>query len=219
MKKKIALLLTVAMVTMTMLAGCGSTSENPAGEGSDAGSTANKVSGETVTVSEMLEHVLADNGGTMYIIAKGTAEQYTLEALENNEDVSFAITYVTAYDGSKLETHKSENSFYFWNDDNKKHTYDSFVSSIYERVDNEASNVSLSLSTYGDNDLPEEVLKGESINSDADVYFYETMYHVTDGKGNSFMVFYNNNGGYNKYTLIKDTDWSKDKTVVLDTDL
>lgn len=221
MKKKIALLLTVALATMSLLAGCGNKTGNPAGEGSDAGSVANKPSGETVTVSEMLEHMMEENGGTVYMFENQTSGGHTIEQYKDDTVSKFMLTTLYAYNGDTLVKYKTNVDF--WNA--YRDSYDEILASAIAESATEETDIALMLQfPESDGDKGAEGLyeprkdTNGSVNGLYKARFGKDFCHMEDNIGESYMVFKHADGD-NTYTIIKDTEWSKDKTVVPDTDL
>ncbi len=233
MKKKIELLLVVATMAMSILAGCGKTSSNltgsTAGEGS--GTAKDTGNGGTITVSEMLDNVLEENGGHVYIYEDEVSGR-TFDDIISNPDYGTANANIYRYDGTNIGFLSCE---YDYDASGIKNmgkevgsTGDAYFASVTRETNTLKETADKKSTVY---DKYQEYVKYDdeklqpasvTVNDEGlcalsdDIVFHDDFYHIENG-GISYMVFHEikgTSGKSNGYIFIEDTDYTKDKTVV-----
>lgn len=198
MKRRIATLLTLTISITMLLSGCGSTESKS----------------DTMTVSEMLETVLKDNGGEVYIY-KGDTQHDNVLGKDMDVDV-----YV--YDGEEI-TGCEDERYYAGELQLWECNYDlgDIVNDKinFEKDENKKLVLGLNLETdETGNDVHIEAIKTES---ESDKYFFGTFSRI-EVYDATFMCFatrvvpQDGTNPYTLYTVIKDTESTKDKTIVCD---
>ncbi len=199
-KRFITLGLVVTMV-VGVLGGCGSSGS----------------SGKTMTVSEMLETVIEDNGGEVYL--------YEVESGGDNKDKTFGkdmkVSDVYAYDGNNIE----RMSLGYGNIIKLKDVANHDVS--YEERQNKREILGLDLETdETGNDVYIEAIKiddNDGWGKEYDVMYFGGFSRI-EIYDTTFMCFATNFTDYSyanpytttQYVLIEDTESTKDKTIVWD---
>jgi len=214
MKKKLLVLLMATTMMASLLAGCGSKDATP------------------ITVSEMLDKVLEENGGSIYIYTSSISGHSFDELISTTEYTVALKPTVYKYDGTNICTLSA--SLKGGSRQDKGHFESATVkgNTLDEGSDELVKNFDKNIDSMHDDDKPQassltidsdgvEILPSEAANGSDRIAFYDDFYHI-ENRGISYMVFHAPAGNpptSNVYIFIKDTDYTIDKTVVPDTDL
>ena len=201
MKRRIATLLTLTISTTMLLSGCGSIESKQ----------------DTMTVSEMLETVLKDNGGEVYIYEGDTDHG---AVLGKDMDVD-----VYAYDGEEITMCEDERFFAgeipfsdcYYDLGDIANDKINFEKNEKKGFKSKVLGLNLETDDTG-NDVYIEAIKTDH---ESDEYFFGTFRRI-EVYDATFMCFetrvepQNGTSPYTVYTVIKDTESTKDKTIVWD---
>ncbi|SHL38446.1 hypothetical protein SAMN02745136_04772 [Anaerocolumna jejuensis DSM 15929] len=212
MKKKLMVLLMATTMAIGILGGCGKDSKTT--------STTGNSNLKQITVSEMLADQMKENDGKVYMFTDTISSSFTVEGLLAEGSLKPHLFWI--YDGSILKSMVSSAL---------PDTFAETLSNIATLRESESYNVGLYVLTRDslDGKFYEENLQitdkenGMTRTGQALKFYCENgySYHITID-GESYLVLEQREKTYTgnrNYMIIKDTDYSKDKSIMFDTEV